>query len=119
MNLTDTNLPEPIVKALRKNTITTVNHLFDRTGTEIRNMMPGYYDQINQFICAYERPTHIMKTRSRTGPVQPMPLDDMDVVTIRKLWGKGARTTDLANEFSASEGTIHRIVNFITYKHLS
>lgn len=117
-DLSDTILPEPIVKALRKNKITTVDQLFSKTGAEIRYMMPGYYTQINQFICAYEPPRQIKKKNSRQGQMPLVPLTDFDVLSIRKYYSKGAKIAELCNEFSASKGIISRIVKEETYRHL-
>lgn len=125
-NLSETNLAEPIVKALRKHNIVSVEQLMSKTGAEIREMMPGYYHQINAFVCNYDPPKQTKKPRigaparrRERSPYSPGKLNSDEVLLIRKLYNaKNVTILELAKEFGVARTTIHNVVNGISWRHL-
>lgn len=45
-------------------------------------------------------------------------LKDSDVILIRKLYSEGADAKDLAEKFGIKKQVVHKIINYITWKHI-
>lgn len=130
MNLSETDLPAEIVVALRKKGIQTLEQLFRKPCRQIKEALPWYYDEITQWITDYRREESKPSMEPRSGApagrrdrpqgqVMNSKLTEDEVLAIRKFYGKGHELGDIADEFNISKSSVHRIVNYESWKHLA
>ena len=129
--LSNTDLTLPAVRALGRIKIRYVSQLLNMTGKKIREKLPTHYYAINKWVIDF----HKMKPPIRTDSIKKIAeyvprdapkdtcfqwakLSEHEVLTIRKLHGKGAKEIDLMKEFSVTRTTIHNIVHNNSWKYL-